>query len=117
VIAGGKARRLAELAGEQPAGERQPHDEGHPPGPGGGEKRVDRLLPEDVEDDLKRGAALLPEAPERLVHRFDAGAKSPDLALGLQFAQPPEQLAAFEYFEWQAMELREIERVDAEPLQ
>src|SRR5205823_1299734 len=105
VIVGGESGRLGQLATEQSARERQPHEQGHATLLGLGEQRVNRLLPENVEDDLEGRDAVLPHAERSLFHRFDADAEIANLALPLQLAEMREYLTLFEFFERDTVQL------------
>ena len=94
MVFGGKDGLPSDLAGKQAAGQRQPGDNRHAPLLGLGEKRLNGLLTEDVEDDLQRTEPRLIETPQGLVHRLDAGAKGPNLALPLQRRQVVEDMKA-----------------------
>ena len=117
MVAGGKGGGAGEASGKHAAGEGKSDDDGHALGLGAREELLRGLLAEDIEDDLERGETLLGEAKQALVDGLHAGAESAELALGAKAAEPFEDLAAAKNLGRHAMELGEVERVDAEPAQ
>ena len=81
-----------ELSRQQTTGKRKSNDNAHPPGPGLGQKLADELLPENIEDDLKRKKAFLLKTDKPFLHGLDAGAEVPDQALLLDATQPIKNL-------------------------
>ena len=117
MVVGVEGRLAAHLPAQQPAGQRQADDQRHAAVPRLAEQLRQRLLAEEVEDDLQRHQPLLPHAVHRLGHRLDAGAPVPDLSLLLERSERLEDFAALEYVEGHAVELRQVQRLDAEVLE
>ena len=117
VIVLGEGRVGAELARQQAAGQGQADDQRHATGPGRVEEHVDRLLPEDVENDLERLDPVVFEAHQRLVDRLDACPECLDLALAFQLGERVEDLAAPHDVGGNAMGLGQVDRLDAQPLE
>ena len=84
---------------------------------GVGKKRDDRLLAKNVENDLERSQLGLLETKQSFVHRFNARSETLDLSFFLTLAEPLENFASTHDFCWNAMELRQVERLDVEPAQ
>src|SRR5690606_3996424 len=76
---------------------------------------MNRFLPEDIEEDQKRGEAFLTNAMIRLLHGFDAHSEVANLALPFQLTEMLEHLAALQHLERHAVQLRQIERLHAQP--
>lgn len=117
MVVGGEGRGFRHFSAEETAGEREADEEGDAAAFGFVEEGVRGFLAEEIEDDLEGGDALLFHAEEGFVHRFDADAEVADFAFAFELAQVFEDLAALEDVERDAVELGEIEGVDAETLE
>lgn len=114
MVVGGEGGGLGHLAAEETAGEREADEEGDLAVFGFVEEDVRGFLAEEVEDDLEGGDAVLFYAEEGFFHGFDADAEVADFAFAFELAEMFEDLAALEDVERDAVELGEIEGIDAE---
>jgi len=114
MVVGGEGGGLGHLAAEETAGEREADEESDLPAFGFVEEDVRGFLAEEVEDDLEGGDALLFHAEKGFFHGFDADAEVADFAFAFELAEMFEDLAALEDVERDAVELGEIEGIDAE---
>lgn len=76
-----------------------------------------RSLPEDIVDDLDRGDARIFDRLQGLLDPFDRDAVVTDLALGRDFVERAEKLGPVIDVRRRAVELDEIEGLDAEILE
>src|SRR5450830_726035 len=99
---------MRHLATQQATRQRQPHDNAYPELPGPWQQGVQRLLAEDVEDDLQRAQAFLLQTDQAFFNAFHAGAETTDQTVVAQLAQPVENPAILEHRWRHAMQLRQV---------
>jgi len=116
VIVFGKRHRLRHLAAEESAREWEPDEQRDLSLFRFGEERVNRFLPENIENDLSAATPSVsrknPPPPSLHAH-----AKIVNFSFAFQFAHVLEDFAALQHVERDAVKLREIERLDAQPLE
>ena len=78
---------------------------------------MDGFLAENVENDLQRYQSRLFEAEQGFFHRFHTRAKVANLSFALQLAQPLEHVAASQFLYRDAVQLCEVQRGNAQPLE
>ncbi len=83
-------------------------------GLGGRQQFGHRILAEQVEDDLQRGAAVLLEAEQTFLDSLDAGAPMGNQPVALEVLEPAEDGAILENRRRHAVKLGQIKRFDAE---
>ena len=116
VVRGLERRGGRELAGEQARRERHPRQDPHVPARRLGEEPVRGPLAEHVEDDLDRGDARELDRLEGLLDLLHADAVGGDGARGHQLVQRREVLRAVVDGRVEAVELDEVQRLDAQVL-
>ena len=114
VILGGEGGRLVVAAGEQPARQGHAGDDPDAGRPGGRQHRVERLLPEAVEDDLDRGDRGTRDRGQGLGAGLDAHAVGGDAPLRDQRVERVEHRVAVVHVRRRAVQLHQVEGVDAE---
>jgi hypothetical protein len=114
VIVGGERAVRPERARQQPARQGHARDHADLAGRRLGEKRVSRLVPEHVEDDLHGLDVRMPHRHPGLVDGLDAHAVVADLARSNQIVQHAEHLATQVDGRRRTVQLQQIERIDAQ---
>ena len=107
----GEAGLRAELAGQQPAGQRHAHDHRHAAPLGLAEEQFGRTQAEHVVDDLHAGHARELDGLERFLHAFDADPVARDLAALDQAIEALEDLRAVIGVGGRAMQLQQVQGV------
>ena len=116
MVVGTELRLAGVLAREQPGRQRHPHDHADPAPRRLCEEHARRPLPERVEDDLHAGDVRVLHRLQRLLDAFDADAVGGDPALLDHRVEVLEDLRVVVEVGRRAVQLDQVERVDAEVL-
>ena len=116
MIRAGKAGGAVVFAAQHAAGQRKPHDDADVLFLRLRQQLVQQLLPEHVEDDLKRAHVVVLRADQALFHRLDAGTEELDQLFLLHGMQPVEDLATLQQRQRHAMQLQQINAVATQPI-
>ena len=114
VVVGGERGALVVLAGQQAGGQRHPGDDADSGLGSGGQHALERLAPEDVEDDLHGGQARSGDRRQGLVDCLDGHAVRRDHLLVDQRVQRVEHPVVGEDRGRRAVQLDEVDGVHAE---
>jgi hypothetical protein len=114
MIGFGKFLVPCHLAAQDAACERQPDDDADIISFGQRKQRLDRVLAENIEDDLQRHHARALCRHDRFLDGFHAGAERPDQPLVLEILHPCNDVTRLEDLRRHAMQLHQVEGIHAQ---